>query len=322
MANFRSSFVAFVLFVCMILTRSFGQNNLGAEAYMENSSQKKVDLTERQKQMFDNFVKRLGEFPSSGEADGVQELPQWMYSLPGEPDLKNLNKEHNLKRIAGKGGKIETFLNLKDWVHTRLSVDGEVGKPERLDTPSIFNYVDISHHAVNCRMKSIVLNEALLALGYRSRRISFIPSIADSDTHSMVTVFSQTLQKWICLDPTFNTHFYDASGNIMGFLEIREAYKKGEIPNFRSIQIPIEGPLVLHGERFDSYDAWYAVYIAKNCFQAMCPLKSELGYESSETPAWICLIPLKFKPETATKVKTYFTSDQGYFFHKPYFINH
>jgi len=276
--------------------------------------------------MFEEFVKRLQDYPRFDTAENFEGLPEWKYSGPEDPNLKNLIEEHELEKMAGNGTEIERFLNLMEWVHPLLSQDGEMGIPEVINTPRIIDFVKNKGYSVNCWMKAVVLNEALLSLGFRARRISCKPSKADGNSHSIVMVFSNTKQKWICLDPTFNTYFHDESGGILGFLEIRERYMTGEMPPFRSINVPKKAPLTLHGTPFDSYDEWYAVYMAKNCFRLSCPLKSAFGYESSESPSWVFLSPSAYQPDEMEKShhlgkgersRMYFTCNIKYFFQEP-----
>jgi hypothetical protein len=178
-------------------------------------------------------------------------------------------------------------------------------------------FVETKGIAVNCRMYTIALNELLLALGYHSRRISFRPSRPDGDTHSLVTVYSDVWEKWVCLDPTFNTYFRDESGEILGYLEIRERYTEGNIPMFRPITIDLDWTLRTAGCEFNSYDTWYAVYMAKNCFQATCPLKSAFGYESTKGLSWVTLLPSGFQQDNKAKPRRFSTSSSGFFFGKP-----
>ncbi len=195
-----------------------------------------------------------------------------------------------------------------------------------LSTPAIIDFVEKGNHAVNCQMKAIVLTEVLLAQGFRARRISCRPAQFDGDSHAIVMVYSDARQNWICLDPTFNTYFHDEAGGVLGFAEIRQGYASGTLPQFRSITLPRSAPLMLAGIPFDTYDAWYAVYMAKNCFSISSPLKSEFGYESSAAASWVWLLPLNYEPEemgytgsrsSHGQSKRFLTRNLDYFFKKP-----
>jgi len=276
-----------------------------------------IVLEDYHKKMFVEFIGRLQDYPKYDTGEHFNNLPKWEYSKPDAPSLRELSTEYNLKDVAGNGTEIERIINLCDWAHRVTSSKGEIGNPEVLNAPAIIEFVKSEGRAVNCKMKSIVLNEILLSFGYNSRRISLKPSIFDGDSHSIVMVFSNTYKKWICIDPTFNTYFHNDSGGILGYLEIREIYRKGEIPEFRPIQLTIQPPLMLAGKRFDSYDEWYAVYIAKNCFQASSPQKSAFGYESSESINSILLLPANFQSDETGRANTYATRNPKYFFQEP-----
>ena len=288
---------------------------LAAQEQKEKTSG--ITLNDTQKTMFREFVKRLQDHPGFDHSASTAELPEWSYSGPEDPALQQLVKQHNLKKVAGNGPEIQQMLNLMEWVHRLLSRDGEIGNPAVLNTPAIIEFVNNGDRSVNCRIKAIVLNEALLSLGFKSRRISFLPSVFDSDSHAIVTVFCEAKQKWICMDPTFNTYFFNDNGDILGYLEIRDKYKSGEIPRFRHITIIPEWALMLNGKPFETYDAWYSVYMAKNCFRAACPLKSEFDYESSDSWERFYLSPTGYRPEDMGQPLKFFTGNAKYFFKKP-----
>jgi hypothetical protein len=275
----------------------------------------KVELNANQQEMLAGYVEQLKSYPRFDSTGGVVNLPLWAYAPPTDPDLTRMRERYGLAEIAGAGPETNRLLRLLDWAHRVTRATGDIGTPDALSTPAVIEFVQSTGQAVNCRMKAIVLEEALLALGYQARRISLRPAREDGDTHSIVTVFSRRLDKWICLDPTFDTYFHDGDGAPLGYLEIRQAYESGQVPRFRSITIPLEGRLGLAGQAFDDYDSWYAVYLGKNCFMASCPQRSAFGYESSGAPAWVALVPVGYRFESTDD--TTYTTDAGYFFQAP-----
>jgi hypothetical protein len=276
-----------------------------------------ITLNDDQNKLFIEYVSRLQSYPDFEPSETADGIPDWKYANPSDENLKSLVEEYDLEKIAGQGAETEQWLRLMDWVHGQLFRVGKVGYPRKLNTPSIIEFVKKRDLAVNCRMYSITLNEILLALGYHSRRISFRPIRPDGDTHSLVTVYSDSWDKWVCLDPTFNTYFHDESGEILGYLEIRACYTSGEIPRFRPITIDLDWTLRNADCEFDSYDTWYAVYMAKNCFQAMCPLESAFGHESTKGVSWVALLPDRFQREKKTKPRMFRTSNLDFFFRSP-----
>jgi hypothetical protein len=288
-------------------------------SYSQNREQpgSGITLNDAQNNLFIEYVCRLQDYPDFLESEKADEIPGWEYAEPSDENLSQLVKKYDLNKVAGKGTEAERWLRLVDWVHRKLFRVGKVGYPKKLNTPSIVEFVENKDLAVNCRMYTIVLNEILLALGYHSRRISFRPIRPDGDTHSLVTVYSKAWEKWVCLDPTFNTFFYDESGEILSYLEIRECYTSGRIPRFRQITIELDWTLKAAGCEFDTYDTWYAVYMAKNCFQVTCPRKSAFGHESTKGIAWVTLLPSGFQPEAKAKPRMFRTNNFGHFFRRP-----
>jgi|GEM_PF-2055016 len=274
-------------------------------------------FNQHQQNLFNTYIQRIQDFPNftSDEQSPIQ--IEWKYNRTSS-ELTNLIKTNHLKEIAGDGTEIDLFLNLMEWVHRATQSEEKIGNPDTLNAVAILNYVKTQNRALNCRMKSIVLNEILTGLGYYSRRISCKPSQFDGDSHSIVTVYSMTLNKWICLDPTFNTFFHDHLGNILSYIEIRNTYRSGVIPRFRSININPKGPLMLSGIEFQNYDQWYGVYMAKNCFKVSCPQISKFGYESSESPRRVYLVPFGYSLENQEKTNSLFTTNSNSFFQKPY----
>lgn len=272
-------------------------------------------LNAEQQKLLDGYIQRLQEFPKFSNEVTEDNTCNWKYDL-NSPDLDNLKKTYDLKTIIGTGTEIEGFLNLTDWVHRITKSQGELGNPDTLTSIAIINYVKTRNHAVNCKMKAIVLNEILLSFGYYSRRISFMPSIFDGDLHSIVTVYSNELKKWVCLDPTFNTYFHDADGNLLGYLEIRDAYTSGRIPEFRSINMTREYPLRMAGIEFYGYDQWYSVYMAKNCFRASCPQTSQFGYDTLDDRILVNLLPVGYTEDNPS-VNTISTNNSYVFFQQP-----
>ena len=273
--------------------------------------------------IFDGYVSRLENYPEFASGTVPGDFPDFEYASPGDPGMKELAEQYRLHEIAGNGTEIERMLNLMDWVHRTLTTTNDLANPEVLTAPAIIEFVAAEGNNVNCKMKSIVLNEALLALGFHSRRLSCNPYRFDGDSHSIVTVWSETYDKWILLDPTFDTCFVNEQGELLGYLEVRDIYRNGEIPSFRHIGLVADG-LRMAGVKFDSYDAWYAVYMSKNLFWAISPLKSAQGYESAEAPSWVMLEPVGYDPDLTilenfqrNENRIYHTPWTEHFFRKP-----
>lgn len=54
-----------------------------------------------------------------------------------------------------------------------------------------------------------MLNECYLAMGFKSRFITCMPKVMINDCHVINAVYSNTLNKWLWMDPTFNAYVTD-----------------------------------------------------------------------------------------------------------------
>lgn len=54
-----------------------------------------------------------------------------------------------------------------------------------------------------------MLNECYLAMGFKSRFITCMPKVMINDCHVINAVYSNTLDKWLWMDPTFNAYVTD-----------------------------------------------------------------------------------------------------------------
>ena len=253
-------------------------------------------LTGEHADMFREYTQRLRDYPAfaTGEAQPVP--PRWYYAPADDPGFRELVARYDLETIAGQGGECDRALRVMDWVHRILTTTGEVTRPPILTAPEIISYV-AAGNTIYCQPRAIVLAECLSALGFHARYLSLNPLSFDSDSHSVVAVYARSLEKWIMLDPTFNTYFHDQSGTPLSYSEVREIYRRGNIPAFRPITLDMQGVLRLRGVEYFSYDEWYAVYMAKNTFWAFSPLETSYGYHATDAPKWVALAPDGYEPD-------------------------
>ena len=55
-----------------------------------------------------------------------------------------------------------------------------------------------------------------------------MPIVMFNDCHVINAVYSNTLDKWLWMDPTFNAYVTDEKGNLLGIGEVRERLRKNE----------------------------------------------------------------------------------------------
>lgn len=89
---------------------------------------------------------------------------------------------------------------------------------------------------LNCAGCSIVLNDILIALGYRSKCVCCIPyDTEDDDTHVVVHVLDEANRRWFVADPAMGRVPCRPTGEAMDLLALREYLsEEAELPFYRS----------------------------------------------------------------------------------------
>lgn len=149
---------------------------------------------------------------------------EWSYTAPSDSVLALDRKYFNLDSIAGTGNDVSKMKNLMYWIHDLVRHDGNSYNPKSRSLIDIFNVCRDGKRGVNCRMMAIMLTEALLAEGIPARYLTCQPKLwqFDSDCHVITMAWSDSLQKWIWLDPTFAAYVTDDKGLLLHPGEVRE----------------------------------------------------------------------------------------------------
>ena len=206
--------------------------------------------------------------------DTQKEPLTFTYQSKQDPDLTRLRETWKLESIAGNGDDASRVLNLLHWVHVQVRHDGNSTNPEPCNALNLLEVCRKEGRGINCRMMATILNEACLALGYKSRHITCCPlDKNDSDCHVITAVWLESLQKWVYLDPTFEAYFTDAHGTLLSISEVRNRMIKGET-------LVLSKDANWNGRKKDA--AEYLNYMAKNFITLCCPRQSSFGYESGK----------------------------------------
>ena len=155
--------------------------------------------------------------------DTVQK-PEFAYAHPSDSRLRLTRERFNLDSIAGDGNDINRIKNLLYWVHDNIPHDGDNGLPS--GPRNLRNTFDCSKRdscGYNCRALAICLTEALLAEGIPARYITCESKKWDSDNdcHVICVAWSESLGKWIWVDPTFAAYITDENGVLLHPGEVR-----------------------------------------------------------------------------------------------------
>ena len=264
-----------------------------------------------------NLLKEYSSYTSTN-ADNVE----FTYSTPNDKNLIELRKQYKLDSVVGKGSEISKIINLLHWANKIVRHDGSVdpASPDPRNALNIIETCQKENKGVNCRMMATLLNEAYLSMGFKSRHITCLPyDKSDNDCHVTNIVYSDSLNKWIFVDPTFAAYFLDADSNFLSIEEARQKIIKEE-------KLFLPDDINWNGQPKNKTE--YLGYMTKNLFRFSCPLGSEFGYESKKGDrGWVNLIPVGYDDSLSGTVDisnkqdvtftTYYTNDDAYFWSTP-----
>lgn len=240
-----------------------------------------------------DFVGILRRFKDYGPAPapGTAAAPAFAYQAAEAPDLAAFRKTYRLDEVAGKGPEVERLVNLMRWVHAQVRHDGSSKNPEPMNAPHLLEVCRAEKRGINCRMMATILNEAYLALGFKSRQVTCQPlDEKDPDCHVITTVWSNDLGKWLYMDPTMEATFTDGQGHLLSIAEVRERLISGA---------PLELSKGANWNGRPKSPATYKAYMAKNLVRITCPVESAFGYESRPERRYATLDALGFPARPA-----------------------
>lgn len=150
--------------------------------------------------------------------------PVFVYAQPSDSLLALSRERFNLDSIAGEGDDISRIRNLLYWVHNNITHDGSNGlAPGPRNLRNTFDSSKRDSCGYNCRALAISLTEALLAKGIPARYITCESKKwdTDNDCHVICVAWSESLGKWIWVDPTFAAYITDENGLLLHPGEVR-----------------------------------------------------------------------------------------------------
>ncbi len=212
-----------------------------------------------------------------------REITKFTYTPMNDPDLIIIRREFKLDSIIGSGNEVSQILNLLHWVHNSFRWDGRKEAPKFSSISNLMNICVKDHKTLDCGTLATVLNNSYLALGFKSRRVVCLPKDStDFDCHSINTVYSNTLNKWLWIDPTNDAYVMNEKGDLLSIAEVRE-------------RLINDKPLILNPEanlnHVNSITKEYYLYnyMAKNLYAFEC-FVSDGGTSQSNL-----LLPVEYK---------------------------
>jgi hypothetical protein len=269
-----------------------------------------------------SFLKQHPDF--SAQETGYPVEVTFLYAEPTDENLTKLRDQYDLETIAGQGSESDQIINLMSWVYGLAEHANEPAIPSERNAFAFIYMAQVEQKQINCYMKTVILNEVYLSMGFCSRRTHLLPhSHEERESHFVTSVYSRTLEKWILMDPDFGVYVTDEKGNILGVMEIRRRLISGE---------PLK---VQHPGRSCLEIAWgdvhnfiqgvdYPWFLSEFVFKIRCPKYSRFGQGTESVREYFELIPDGYRPERLGQAeladrgkKIYSTNDEDAFWARP-----
>jgi hypothetical protein len=231
-----------------------------------------------------------------------RQFPNFTYQSSYNPNLVALRNAYNLDSIAGQGSDVLKIFNLLHWIHNLIPHDGNHENPVIKNAMSMIAECKRDDRGLNCRGLAIVLNECYLSLGIKSRIVTCLPKDSlkiDNDCHVINLVYSETLKKWLWIDPTFNAYVMNEKGELLSIEEVRD-------------RIINDKPVILNpdanwkNQNPQTIEYYLLTYMAKNLYILECPVNSEFNMETRESGRvynYIQLLPLDYYQQSPDKTE-------------------
>lgn len=232
---------------------------------------------------------------------------KFYYPKQDNLDLIAIRQKFKLDSVAGTGNEISQILNLLHWVHNTFPHNGSIAVPGYNSTLDLMTTTKNEHKTLECGTLATVLNACYAALGFKSRRVICLPKDStDFDCHSINIVYSNTLNKWVWIDPTNDAYVMNEKGDLLSIAEVRERLITGKTL--------ILNPDANWNHISSTTKEYYLYnYMAKNLYALQC-----IGIKDGESTTNV-LLPLDYKgiiPRTATS-KPKCTNNPDVFWVKP-----
>lgn len=249
---------------------------------------------------------------SPGYKKETNQKPEFVYAQPSDSILSQTRERFNLDSIAGSGDDISRIMNLLYWVHDNIEHDGGHGfPPGPRNLRNTYESAKRDSCGFNCRALAICLAEALLAEGIPARYITCESKAWDTDydCHVICVAWSDTLNKWIWVDPTFAAYVTDENGLLLHPGEVR-------------YRLQNDLPLVLNEDAnwnhrsTQSKDYYLDEYMAKNLYIMSANTINQAEPEGKSNHAQgqhVTLVPLGSNYTNSDII----TTDDEWFWRKP-----
>jgi hypothetical protein len=233
---------------------------------------------------------------------------------------------YHLDEVAGRGPETEQIINLMIWTYRLTGHANEPVIPDVRNALTLIPLAQEKHMTINCYLKTVILNEVYLAMGFESRQTHLLPAEKEEEeSHYVTSVFSRALGRWIMMDADFGVYVTDKKGAILGVAEIRRRLIAQEPLVVKDVDAPPSFWARAWGRVRNFADGTnYLWYLRKNIFKIECPQNSLFNLAAEPHRLYFQLIPDGYREELlqAPKItekgnKIVFMNDEGSFWQRP-----
>lgn len=222
------------------------------------------------------------------------------YAAPADSDLKKLRDTYDLDMVAGQGSETDRIIKLTCWVSQLTGHADNPQFPKDLNALSLIPLAKVEHMQINCLMKTIILNEVFLAMGFSSRWTHLLPhSREEEESHFVTSVYAPAIGKWILMDPDCGYYVTDEKGGILGVSEIRSRLIAGEPMVVKGVDDAGRSGFAKAWERIgyliEGKD--YLWFLKAFIFKIECPQASMFDLRSRPNKVYFQLIPDGYREE-------------------------
>ncbi len=247
------------------------------------------------------------------------------YAAPTDENLARLRKLYDLDTVAGRGPEVERIIDLMRWVFRLTGHANEPEIPKELNAFNLIRLAKDEHMEINCYMKTVILNEVYLSMGWPSRQTHLLPSEnEEKESHFITSVYARSLGKWIMMDPDMGAYLTDEKGTILGVPEVRSRMIAGR--PLRVKEVGSAGRLARARDDWSNFirGVDYFWFLSKFLFKIRCPQRSLFNLASEPRRVMVELIPDGYREELLREPRTdergrkiISINDEGLFWQKP-----
>lgn len=203
----------------------------------------------------------LGKLRDGASFDAAQPVDLPCFSAASSSkNLAALRSAYNIDSIAGSGSELSRIANVLHWVHGVVKYDGQHDEPEGLSTLEMVELCKREGRGLHCGALAWVLADCLQSIGVKARQVVCLPKdTLDTECHSIVAVYSDSLRKWLWADPTNDAYVMDDRGVALSIDEVRDRLIRG-------LPLVLNADASFGGEPLDAEQYLYN-YMAKNLYR-------------------------------------------------------